>query len=332
MSGASPSLLVTGGAGFIGSCFVALALRHGARVVVLDKLTYAGGEDNLAGLDVALVQGSICDGDLVARLLREHAVTQVINFAAESHVDSSIASPAAFLDANIVGVFTLLEACRAYAADVPDFRFLQVSTDEVFGSVEFGAAGLDSPYRPNSPYSASKAAGDHLVRAWGKTYGLDVVTTHCSNNYGPRQHPEKLIPAMITAAVAGKPLRVYGTGVQVRDWLHVEDHCDGIWLALMRGNAGSVHHFSGGEGRRNLVLVREICAVLDALQPKHDSYAEQIVFVEDRPGHDMRYALDDSLTRKSLGFAPKHRLSDGLKTTVEWYLANEEWCARRKRG
>jgi len=336
MSVPSPSLLVTGGAGFIGSCFVAKAVAQGAHVVVLDALTYAGGRDNLEWIanmsgSWQLVQGNICDGALVSHLLREHAITQVVNFAAESHVDNSILGPAAFIDTNIGGVFQLLEACRGYASD-GGFRFLQVSTDEVFGSISQGRFDLDSPYRPNSPYSASKAAGDHLVRAWGVTYGLPVMITHCSNNYGPRQHPEKLIPTMIQAALAGAPLPLYGDGQHVRDWLHVEDHCEGLWLALTKGVAGGVYHFSGDTQRSNSDLVQALCRILDTLRPAAASYVQQIEFVKDRPGHDRRYALDDSDTRKVLGFAPKQDFSAGLEHTVAWYVANSAWCAKRRKA
>ncbi len=333
---APPTLLVTGGAGFIGSCFVALAVSKGAKVVVLDALTYAGGRDNLEGIapkdSWELVEGSVCDGALVSDLLKRHGVSHVVNFAAESHVDNSILGPGAFIDTNIVGTFQLLEACRAYASG-GDFRFLQVSTDEVYGSLGMtGRFCLESPFRPNSPYSASKAAADHLVRAWGITYGLPVITTHCSNNYGPRQHPEKLIPTMILTALAGKGLPVYGDGKNVRDWLHVQDHCEGLWLALMKGEPGSVHHFGSGDEVENLALVRMLCAILDRLRPKASGrYEEQICFVTDRPGHDRRYAIDDYATRAALGFMPKHALAEGLESTVAWYLANGAWCSKRQK-
>ena len=333
----SPSLLVTGGAGFIGSCFVALAVRKGCRVVVLDALTYAGGRDNLDDIPQSpgswsLIEGRINDGALVAHILAEHAISHVIHFAAESHVDNSILGPADFIDTNIVGTFQLLEACRAYA-ETKDFRFLHVSTDEVYGSLgESGYFTPDSPVKPNSPYSASKAAADHLVRAWGNTYGLQVITTHCGNNYGPRQHPEKLIPAMILAALSGSPLPVYGDGKNVRDWLHVDDHCEGLWLALMNGVCGSVYDF-GGEEMDNITLVETLCVLLDELCPSPSgAHAQAIRFVNDRPGHDWRYATDDSATRAALGYAPARRLQKGLKATVAWYLANQAWCERRIRG
>ncbi len=320
-------LLVTGGAGFIGSCFAALAVSKGAKVTVLDALTYAGGRDNLEGVDCQLVVGSITDGVLVSKILRG-GITHVINFAAESHVDNSIASPYAFIDTNIGGTFELLEALRP----VPGVRFLQVSTDEVYGSLgKTGKFSEASAFAPNSPYSASKAAADHLVRAWGKTYGLKVITTHCSNNYGPRQHPEKLIPTMILAALAGSPLPVYGDGKNVREWLHVEDHCEGLWLALMNGEPGAVYHFGGGDEVENIALVQALCAILDTKRPLGSgSYADLIGFVTDRPGHDRRYAIDDSATRNALGFSPKRSLSAGLEATVDWYLAHEGWTSRRQ--
>ncbi|MBY0406568.1 MAG: dTDP-glucose 4,6-dehydratase [Rickettsiales bacterium] len=325
------SILVTGGAGFIGSAFVRLAASKGVRVTVLDKLTYAGGRDNLEGVDCELVEGDICDRGLVTQLLKERGIQRVAHFAAESHVDNSIAGPETFVHTNIVGTFALLEACREVAGK--DFRLLHVSTDEVYGSVDDEEPFAEGArYRPNSPYSASKAASDHLARAWGQTYGLPVITTHCSNNYGPRQHPEKLIPTMILAALSGRPLPLYGDGKQVRDWLHVEDHCEGLWLALAKGEPGGVYHFSGGEHLENEAMVREICNVLERVMPHAKPYAQLITHVTDRPGHDRAYALNDTATRKALGFVNKHRLSTGLETTVEWYLANEAWCSRRQKG
>lgn len=340
MNSSNPTLLVTGGAGFIGSCFVAQCVGRGCRIIVLDALTYAGHRTNLewitpsSGGSWELVVGNIADGALVSRLLREHNVTAVLNFAAESHVDNSISGPKPFIDTNISGTFTLLEACRGYWQELPDatdkraFCFLQVSTDEVYGSL--GPTGMfseASPLRPNSPYSASKAAGDHLARAWHETYGLPVIITHCTNNYGPRQHPEKLIPNMIRCALDGKPLPVYGDGRNVRDWIHVEDHCNGVWLALTRGTFGEVYDFGGNSETENLTLVKSICALLDAKRPKASgSYGQQIAFVTDRPGHDRRYAIDDSKARRELGFMRAWRLDDGLEATVDWYLANQAWC------
>jgi len=323
------NILVTGGAGFIGSCFVAQAAQRGMNVVVLDKMTYAAHPSNLEGVKCKLVVGDIADGALVAKLLREHAISRVVNFAAESHVDNSISGPKPFIDTNVTGTFVLLEACREYWNETKsDFRYLQISTDEVYGSL--GATGKfseTSPYAPNSPYSASKAAGDHLARAWFHTYKLPVITTHCTNNYGPRQHPEKLIPHMIHCALAEKKLPVYGDGKNVRDWIHVEDHCQGVWLALEKGKPGEVYDFGGDAEVENIVLVTTLCELLDKRRPKTSgSYKEQISFVADRPGHDRRYAIDDSKAGSELGYAKRYRLAEGLAATVEWYLNNEAWC------
>ncbi|MDE3060029.1 MAG: dTDP-glucose 4,6-dehydratase [Pseudomonadota bacterium] len=321
------SLLITGGAGFIGSSFVAQCAARGCRVVVLDALTYAGHRENV-DKHASLVVGDIADRDLVRRLLREHAIDAVINFAAESHVDNSIAGPKPFIDTNITGTFQLLEACREYWDGKPEFRFVQISTDEVYGSLgPTGKFSEASPVRPNSPYSASKAAADHLARAWHETYGLPVIVTHCTNNYGPRQHPEKLIPNMIRCALAGKKLPVYGDGKNVRDWIHVEDHCEGVWLALTKGTPGEVYDFGGDNEVENLTLVRQICTLLDQKRPKSSgSYADQIAFVTDRLGHDRRYAIDDSKSQRELGFTRRYKLEQGLERTVEWYLENEAWC------
>lgn len=346
MTPLSANLLVTGGAGFIGSRFVAQAVEQHCNVIVLDALTYAGHRANLEWIAPTpqggrweLVEGSITDRALVADLLEEHEIGHVVNIAAESHVDNSIAGADAFIDTNITGTFQLLEASRAYWATLPDadrqaFRFLQVSTDEVYGSL--GPAGTfteDSPLRPNSPYSASKAAGDHLVRAWFETYGLPVITCHCTNNYGPRQHPEKLIPAMILAALAGRPLPVYGDGRNIRDWIHVDDHCRGLWLALHQGKPGGVYDFGGGSEIENIALVQRLCALLDARLPlPSGSYAARISFVADRPGHDRRYAIDGGRARRELGFSPQTAFAAGLEATVDWYLANQAWCSgMRKR-
>ena len=329
------ALLVTGGAGFIGSTFVEMALASGRRVVVLDKLTYAGHEENLPTSDRChLVVGDVCDGSLVARLLQEHNVDAVVSFAAESHVDRSIDSPAAFVQTNVVGTFTLLNVTLGYWQELGaerrrSFRYLQVSTDEVFGSL--GSEGRfteESPMAPNSPYAASKAAGDLFVRAWHHTYGLPTVTTNCSNNYGPRQYPEKLIPTIIMRALAGKPLPVYGRGANTRDWIHVEDHCAGVLLALDKGRVGATYCFGGEAERQNLEVVRRICSILDRLRPRTDgqSHAAQIQFVDDRPGHDWRYAVDDTLARTELGFSRRHEFEDGLERTVRWYLDNQRWC------
>lgn len=337
------TILVTGGAGFIGSAFVRMAIEEKCRVVVLDALTYAGHRENLDGISDALelVVGDINDHALVAGLLTQYQPDAVVHFAAESHVDNSIASPHAFIETNITGTYSLLEAVRAYLAGcAPDvaamFRFVQVSTDEVFGSLDQGGFFSEaSPYAPNSPYSASKAAADHLVRAWHHTYQLPAIVTHCSNNYGPRQLPEKLIPVVITRAIAGEPLPVYGDGGQVRDWIHVEDHCRGVWLALTLGRPGRHYCFGGRNEWRNIDLVQFICAHLDTVYPKAGGghYADQIRFVQDRLGHDRRYAIDDSLAERELGFERSYRFEDGMRTTIDWYLRNTPWCravARKK--
>lgn len=332
------SVLVTGGAGFIGSCFVRQLIQRGIRVTVLDALTYAGHRENLEGISgegsMDLVVGDINDRALVSKILREKNISHVVNFAAESHVDRSISGPAAFVQTNIVGVFSLLEASLEYWRNVKpiekkDFRFLQVSTDEVFGSL--GPTGYFSettPYAPNSPYSASKAASDHLVRAWHHTFGLPTIVTNCSNNYGPRQFPEKLIPLMIARALSGGKLPIYGTGVNVRDWIHVEDHALGIELALNKGQPGSSYCFGGRAERTNLQVVHSICEILDQLKPRSSggSYKDLISFVADRPGHDARYAIDDTLAEKELLFRRSHTFETGLKATVQWYINNSAWC------
>ncbi len=325
-------LLVTGGAGFIGSAFVAQAVARGCSVVVLDKLTYAGKRENLEWIkngvagEWKLLVGDIQDRALTLSLLREHKIEALINFAAESHVDNSISGPAEFINTNICGSFMLLEAAREYFKSLNEkqnFRYVQISTDEVYG--ELGASGKFSEttaYAPNSPYSASKAAADHLVRAWHKTYALPIIITHCSNNYGPRQHQEKLIPHMISCALAGKPLPIYGNGGNVRDWIHVEDHARGIWLALSRGKSGEAYDFGGNAEERNIDLVNKICAILDRKIPKKSGkYADQISFVTDRLGHDLRYAIDDSKAAAELGFTREYNLEKGLEMTVEWYLS-----------
>ena len=330
-------LLVTGGAGFIGSNFVGMALERGHTVVVLDIFSYAGHRENLAGVaqspQLHVVQGNISDFQLVSELLRQHRVDQVVNFAAESHVDRSIAGPSPFIDTNIGGTFQLLNASLKYWRDLDAvqkkiFRYLQISTDEVYGSL--GATGKFSestPYAPNSPYSASKAAADHLVRAWHHTYDLPTLTTNCSNNYGPRQFPEKLIPTMITQALASKPLPVYGDGGNVRDWIHVEDHCAGIFLALEHGTPGQTYCFGGNAERNNLQVVQTICRQLDTIRPRADGKLHEtgIAFVTDRLGHDRRYAIDDTLAEKELGFKRKYAFDTGLADTVRWYIENTRW-------
>lgn len=324
------TLLITGGAGFIGSCFVRQAAGRGAKAVVLDALTYAGHRENLEGVAAELVVGDIRNRALVDDLLAKHKPTALLHFAAESHVDNSIASPGEFISTNIDGTYTLLEAARAHVKANPGpFRYVQVSTDEVFGALPESGGHFSeaSSYAPNSPYSASKAAADHLVRAWHHTYGLNTVTTHCSNNYGPRQLPEKLIPVIITRALSGQPLPVYGDGQHVRDWIHVEDHCEGIRLASEKGKPGGHYCFGGRAEMKNLELVKLICATLDQVRPRKDGkkYESQISFVPDRLGHDRRYAIDDSLAERELGFTRRWKFADGMRATIDWYLANEAW-------
>ena len=333
------TILVTGGAGFIGSNFVIDWLaHHNEPVVNLDKLTYAGNLENLASLaqDARhhFVRGDIGDGALVARLLAEHKVRAVLNFAAESHVDRSIEGPGAFIQTNIVGTFNLLEAVRAYwngldADEKAAFRFLHVSTDEVYGSLSSDAPAFNEQnrYEPNSPYSASKAASDHLVRAYHHTYGLPVLTTNCSNNYGPYHFPEKLIPLVIHNALAGKPLPIYGDGQQIRDWLYVTDHCSAIRRVLAEGRLGETYNVGGCNEKANIEVVRTLCAILDELRPRADSasYATQMTFVKDRPGHDRRYAIDAGKLERELGWRPAETFETGIRKTVQWYLANQEW-------
>jgi dTDP-glucose 4,6-dehydratase len=339
------TILITGGAGFIGSCFVRQLIADGGiRVVNLDKLTYAG---NLDSLGPALqsprhvfVQGDIGDRALVSRLLREHQVDAVVNFAAESHVDRSIDGPREFLMTNVVGVFDLLAAVREYWNDLgspcrDQFRFLHVSTDEVYGSLgETGKFTETTPYAPNSPYSASKAASDHFVRAFGHTFGLPVLTTNCSNNYGPYQFPEKLIPLMILNAAEGKPLPVYGDGKNVRDWLFVEDHCRAIRLVLERGRVGEVYNIGGDSERTNLEIVHTICETVDRLRPDlaHRPCASLIKFVKDRPGHDRRYAIDCEKIQRELRWRPQVAFTQGIEATVRWYLEQKEWIERVTSG
>jgi dTDP-glucose 4,6-dehydratase len=319
------NLLVTGGAGFIGSMFVSQCIERGCHVVVLDALTYAGRRENV-DQRATFVKGDITDRALVSKLLREHNIMHIVNFAAESHVDNSISGPKPFIDTNITGTFQLLEAAREYWNGKKEGRFVQISTDEVYGSLgPTGKFSETSPYKPNSPYSSSKAGADHLARAWFETYGLATIITHCTNNYGPRQHPEKLIPTMIRCALEGKPLPVYGDGKNVRDWIHVEDHCNGVWLALTKGKPGEVYDFGGDAEVENLTLVKTICKLLDSKCPKATPYEKQITFVTDRLGHDRRYAIDDSKSQRELGFTRKYKLEQGMDATVDWYLANQEW-------
>jgi dTDP-glucose 4,6-dehydratase len=338
--------LVTGGAGFIGCNFVRLLLAETDwRVVVLDKLTYAGHRESLADLEAhprfQFVHGDIADRELLRRTFAEQGLDAVVNFAAESHVDRSIESPGDFVHTNVVGAFRLLDAARAHvsrdAARREGFRFLHVSTDEVYGTLgEDGLFSEQTPYAPNSPYAASKAAADHLVRAYFHTYGLPTLLTNCSNNYGPFQFPEKLIPLMVLNAAEGKPLPVYGDGGNVRDWLHVEDHCRGILLVLSEGVPGDKYNLGGGNERTNLQVVAAICSALEEKMPAAGnpalralgiaSYDQLVRFVPDRPGHDRRYAIDAAKVRRELGWQPRYRFEEGLVQTVGWYLANADWC------
>lgn len=340
------SIIVTGGAGFIGSNFVLDWLAQSDEpVITLDKLTYAGNPDNLSSLkDDArhrLVHGDIGDADLVTQLLAEHKPRAVLNFAAESHVDRSIHGPGEFIQTNIVGTFHLLESVRAYWSALPDaeraaFRFLHVSTDEVYGSLSKTDPAFKETnrYEPNSPYSASKAASDHLVRAYHHTYGLPVLTTNCSNNYGPYHFPEKLIPLVIHNALAGKPLPIYGDGQQIRDWLYVQDHCSAIRRVLEAGRLGETYNIGGWNEKANLEVVHTLCALLDELSPRADSqsYATQITFVKDRPGHDRRYAIDATRLERELGWKPAETFETGIRKTVAWYLANPQWVANITSG
>ena len=339
-------LLVTGGAGFIGSNFVLDWLAQSDEVVVnLDKLTYAGNLENLSSLQPdcrhVFVKGDIGDSALVAKLLARYQPRAVINFAAESHVDRSIHGPEEFIQTNIVGTFRLLDTVRAYWGSLSDegksdFRFLHVSTDEVYGSLgKDDAAFTEShAYAPNSPYSASKAASDHLVRSYHHTYGLPVLTTNCSNNYGPHHFPEKLIPLMIVNALAGKPLPIYGDGQQIRDWLYVKDHCSAIREVLARGRVGEVYNVGGWNEKPNLDIVHALCQLLNQLRPKADggSYQSQITYVKDRPGHDRRYAIDASKIERELGWRPSETFETGLRKTVAWYLDNTVWVTNVQNG
>ncbi|HEX2252639.1 MAG TPA: dTDP-glucose 4,6-dehydratase [Thermoanaerobaculia bacterium] len=345
--------LVTGGAGFIGANFVRLVMAERAvRVVVLDKLTYAGNRANLAEVEsderFAFEHADIADPEAVSAIFARHHPTAVLNFAAESHVDRSIDDPGAFVRTNVTGTFVLLDAARRHAKDLPAadrerFRFLHVSTDEVYGSLgPTGAFTEETPYAPNSPYSASKAGADHLVRAWHETFGLPVLLTNCSNNYGPYQFPEKLVPLMILNALEGRDLPIYGDGGNVRDWIYVEDHCRGVLAALERGAPGGRYNLGGRAERTNLEMVDGLCAALERELPAADNpalrarglsdYRELKTFVADRPGHDRRYAIDDRRARRELGWEPAHDLEAGLTATVRWYLAHRDWCEAVQTG
>jgi dTDP-glucose 4,6-dehydratase len=347
------TFLITGGAGFIGCNFVRLALAETeARLVVLDKLTYAGSLENLSNvLDdprLTFVLGDIADRAALRKIFAEHRPTAVLNFAAESHVDRSIEDASAFIQTNIVGTFELLEAARRHVAGLGDaeartFRFLHVSTDEVYGSLgPTGAFSETTPYAPNSPYAASKAGADHLVRAYHETYGLPALLTNCSNNYGPHQFPEKLIPLMTLNALEGKPLPIYGDGGNVRDWIYVEDHCRGVLAALRQGRAGDKYNLGGRSERTNLQIVDGICEILESERPAADnpalrdrgltSYKALKAFVADRPGHDRRYAIDDTKARTELGWETRHDFASGLRATVRWYIDNRPWCEAVQAG
>lgn len=338
-------ILVTGGAGFIGSNFVLDWLEtHSEPIAVLDSLTYAGNLENLESIkgDTRLnfTRGDICDEATVRELFAKHRPRAVVHFAAESHVDRSIHGPAAFIRTNVEGTFTLLVVANAYFSSLSEsaqevFRFLHVSTDEVYGSLGPDDPPFSevTPYAPNSPYSASKAASDHLVRAWHHTYGLPTITTNCSNNYGPFQFPEKLIPLMVLNALEGKPLPVYGDGQNVRDWLFVGDHCAAIRAALSKGKVGDVYNIGGRNEMKNIEIVEAVCILLDELRPKHSGrYADQIEFVKDRPGHDRRYAIDTRKIEKELGWTPEVCFSSGIRRTIEWYLSHSAWVKRVQSG
>lgn len=326
-------ILVTGGAGFIGSAVIRLAIARGHEVVNVDALTYAACLENVASVSDSplykFAQVDIRDQDALAQVFEAHQPDAVMHLAAESHVDRSIDGPQTFIETNITGTYNMLEVARAYWLErdrFKAFRFHHISTDEVYGSL--GADGLfteDTPYDPRSPYSASKAASDHLVRAWGETYGLPVLLTNCSNNYGPYHFPEKLVPVVILNALAGKPLPIYGTGSNIRDWLYVEDHADALLLVLAKGELGRSYNIGGENEYTNLDLVKTLCAILDELRPAQSPYSDLITFVTDRPGHDARYAIDPTRIRTELGWRPSVTVEEGLRKTVEWYLENEPW-------
>ncbi len=326
-------LIVTGGAGFIGSAVVRLAIARGHTVINIDKLTYAACLDNVAEAakspDYTFIEADICDADAMTDAFETHQPDAIMHLAAESHVDRSIDGPGAFIETNVMGTYTLLQAARSFweGRGKPDsFRFHHISTDEVFGSLgPTGQFTEDTPYDPRSPYSASKASSDHLVRAWHETYGLPVVLTNCSNNYGPYHFPEKLVPVVILNALAGKPLPIYGKGDNVRDWLYVEDHADALLKVLAEGAVGRSYNIGGENERTNVELVTTLCEILDDLRPAAAPYADLITYVTDRPGHDARYAIDPTRIRTELGWSPSVTVEEGLRKTVQWYLDNEDW-------
>lgn len=338
-------LLVTGGAGFIGSCFVIQQLKRGNAVLNLDKLTYSGNLANLKNVELnslySFVKGDICDRELVRSLLADFQPDAVVNFAAETHVDRSILDPEAFVKTNVLGTEALLGVVKTWWQDLPlnqkkSFRFHHISTDEVYGTLSLDEPAFEETtrYAPNSPYSASKASSDFFVRAFHETYGLPTLITNCSNNYGPRQFPEKLIPLMVLNALEGKSLPIYGKGDNIRDWLHVEDHCDAIWEVLIRAQPGETFNIGGNSERKNIDIVKSICSILDELRPKVNggTYIDQIVHVEDRLGHDFRYAINPTKIRTKLGWSPKYTFEDGLRKTIQWYLDNPDWVQSVKTG
>lgn len=345
MANRNNTLLVTGGAGFIGSCFVLKMIDKGFQVINLDKLAYSGNLENLKTVfsnpNHVFVQGDIGDSNLVRELLEKYEPSAVVNFAAESHVDRSIVDPDIFVRTNVLGTEILLRTVTEWWANLSiekkdKFKFHHISTDEVFGTLKASDPAFteETPFAPNSPYSASKASSDHFVRAFNETYGLPTVITNCSNNYGPRQFPEKLIPLMTLNAISGKQLPIYGTGENIRDWLHVEDHCEAIYEVLTKGRIGETYNVGGKSERTNLFIVNKICSILDEVKPREDgkSYKEQITYVKDRLGHDFRYAINCSKIERELGWTPRHTFEEGIRETIQWYLDNPSWVESIKTG